>query len=106
MEALDVRLGAALAWIDLHYAGRRLAALDSVLQTLEPLWDAAPAGVTAGATRPAGALTPVAQRAALDDRRSELVAALGVECGLGRRAGPSTRAACLCLRRPPGRCTG
>lgn len=77
VEVLDVRLGAALAWIDLHYAGRRLAALDGVLQTLEPLWDAAPAGVTAGATRPANALTPVAQRAALEDRRSELVAALG-----------------------------
>ena len=77
VEALNVRLGAALAWIDFYYAGRRLAALDGVLQTLEPLWDAAPAGVASGATRPAGGLAPVARRAALEDRRSELVAAVG-----------------------------
>lgn len=77
VEALNVQLGAALAWIDLYYAGRRLAALEGVLRTLEPLWDAAPAGVASGATRPAGAMTPVAQRAALEDRRSELVAAVG-----------------------------
>lgn len=76
VEALNVRLGAGLAWIDLYYADRQLATLNGVLQTLEPLWAAAPAGVASGATRPAGALSPIVQRAAFEDRRSELIAAL------------------------------
>ncbi|MDI1325244.1 MAG: TolC family protein, partial [Brevundimonas sp.] len=54
--------------------GRRLAAIEEVLSTLEPLWEAAPAGVASGADRPAGALTPVLLRAALEDRRSMLIA--------------------------------
>jgi cobalt-zinc-cadmium efflux system outer membrane protein len=73
----DVRLGAALAWIDLHYAQQRLAALDEVLRSLEPLWKAAPTGVASGASRPAMALAPVRLRAGLDDQRSELVAMVG-----------------------------
>lgn len=70
----DARIAAGLAWLDLHYAGRRLAAMDEVLSTLEPLWEAAPASVAAGTDRPAGALSPVVMRAALQDRRSILVA--------------------------------
>jgi cobalt-zinc-cadmium efflux system outer membrane protein len=73
----DVRLGTALAWIDLYYAQQRLAALDEVLRNLQPLWDAAPSGVASGATRPASALAPVRLRAGLDDQRSELFAAVG-----------------------------
>lgn len=73
----DVRLGTALAWIDLYYAQQRLAALDEVLRNLQPLWDAAPSGVASGATRPAMALAPVRLRAGLDDQRSELVAMVG-----------------------------
>ena len=70
----EARIAVGLAWIDLHYAGRRLAAIEEVLSTLEPLWEAAPAGVASGADRPAGALTPVLLRAALEDRRSMLIA--------------------------------
>jgi cobalt-zinc-cadmium efflux system outer membrane protein len=77
MTARDVRLGAALAWIDLYYAEARLAALDAVLREIEPLWTAAPAGVASGADRPASALGPVRRRAALLDQRDELAAAAG-----------------------------
>lgn len=70
----DVRVATGLAWIDLFYAERRLAALEEVLETLQPLWDTAPAGVASGSYRPANALGPVQLKAALDDRRSRLVA--------------------------------
>jgi len=74
--ARRVRIGSALAWIDLAYAERRLAALDSVLKLLQPLWDAQPAGVASGRLRPGQALTPVQMRAGLEDQRSELAAAV------------------------------
>ena len=74
IELRQVRVATGIAWIDLHYADRRLAALDEVLATLQPLWDAAPAGVASGADRPANALGPVQLKADLDDRRSRLVA--------------------------------
>ncbi|MBI2260868.1 MAG: TolC family protein [Caulobacterales bacterium] len=70
----EVRIAAGLAWIDLFYAERRLAALDELLATLQPLWDAAPAGVASSAYRPANALGPVQLKADLDDRRSRLAA--------------------------------
>ena len=69
-----VRIAAGLAWIDLYYSGRKLAAVDEVLATLQPLWDAAPSGVASGADRPAMALAPIQLKAALDDRRSRLIA--------------------------------
>lgn len=77
MTAREVKVGAALAWIDLYYAEQRLAALAEVLRQLKPLWDAAPSGVASGATRPAMALAPVKLKAALDDQRDELTAAVG-----------------------------
>ena len=76
-ELRKVRVGAALAWIDLAYAERRLAALDEVLKALKPLWDAQPSAVAAGRIRPGQALTPVQMRAGLEDQRSELAAAVG-----------------------------
>ncbi len=70
----EVQVATGLAWIDLYYAERRLAALEAVLETLQPLWNTAPAGVASGAYRPANALGPVQLKADLDDRRSSLVA--------------------------------
>ena len=75
MTAREVRLATALAWLDLYYAQTRLAALDAVLSEIEPLWRSAPSGVAAGADRPAMALAPIKQRAALQDQRDELAAA-------------------------------
>lgn len=77
IEARTVRVAAALAWIDLHYAKRRLAALDAVDRALVSLRDAAPAQLAAGATRPAQALDVDQLTAALGDRRAELTAAVG-----------------------------
>lgn len=71
----EVQLGAALAWVDLHYAQSRLAALDAILRQIEPIWRSAPAGVASGADRPAMALAPIRARAALQDQRDELAAA-------------------------------
>jgi outer membrane protein TolC len=75
-QARAVRLGAALAWIDLYYAKRRLAALDDIDRALAPLRAAAPSQLASGAARPAQTLEPEQLTAALNDRRAELVAAL------------------------------
>lgn len=72
----EVRIAAGQAWIDLHYAGRRLAVLEELLDSLEPLWEAAPSGVTSSRLRPAQALGPVELKAGLEDRRDRLQADL------------------------------
>lgn len=69
-----VRLGAALAWIDLAYAERRLEAVDRVLGKLRPLSNSVSASVTSGSARPAETLGASQAIAAIEDRRSELVA--------------------------------
>ncbi len=76
VEVRKVRVATALAWIDLAYAGRRLAAIDQVLTSLRPLWEAQPSAVAAGRQRPAQALSQIQMRATLEDRRSEQVASL------------------------------
>jgi cobalt-zinc-cadmium efflux system outer membrane protein len=76
VELRKVRVATALAWIDVAYAERRLAAVDQVLARLRPLWEAQPSAVAAGRQRPAQALSPIQMRAALEDRRSEQVAGL------------------------------
>lgn len=76
LEARQVRIATALAWIDLYYAQRKLDALDAVIAQLAPLWSASPAGVTSGRSRPAQALEAAQMRAALEDRRSEAASAL------------------------------
>jgi len=74
IEAREVRLATAMAWLDLYYAKRRLAALDALSETLAPILDAAPSAVTAGASRPGETLAPQQWRAMLADKRSDLVA--------------------------------
>ena len=73
----DVRLGAALAWINLYYAKQRLASLDGLLASLDPLWRSAPSSVTSGGARPAQALEAEQMRADLEDRRADLQAGAG-----------------------------
>jgi outer membrane protein TolC len=77
VEARNVRLGAALAWVDLYYAERRLSALDEIEAALKPLRESAPSGLAAGAARPSQTLEPEQLTAALGDRRADLVAAVG-----------------------------
>ncbi len=77
VEARNVRLAAGLAWVDLYYAQRKLAALEGISAALKPLHDAAPAQLAAGSGRPATALEADELTAALGDRRAELLAAAG-----------------------------
>ena len=76
-ETRRVKVATALAWIDLAYAERRLAALDRVLSRLAPLPSAAKSSVASGAARPAQTLEVRQSLAVLEDRRSELAAAVG-----------------------------
>ena len=75
-QTREVRLGAALAWIDLYYAERRLAALAEIDAALAPLRDTAPAALASGALRPAQTVEPEQLTAALGDRRADLIAAV------------------------------
>lgn len=76
VELRNVRVATALAWIDLAYAERRLAALDQLLGGLNDLWAAQPASIASGASRPAIGLEPKRLQAVFADQRSELVAAV------------------------------
>lgn len=71
----EVRVLTALAWLDLYYARRRLEAIDRILETLGPLLVSADAGVASGGSRPAQAIETGQSKAALEDQRSELLAA-------------------------------
>jgi outer membrane protein TolC len=77
VEARMVRVSTALAWIDLFYAKRRLAALDEIEMVLAKLRQTAPAGLASGVRRPAQTLEPERLTAVLGDRRADLVAAIG-----------------------------
>ncbi|MGI9169335.1 MAG: TolC family protein, partial [Caulobacteraceae bacterium] len=68
LERRRVRIAAGLAWIDLYYAERRLAALDQVGRAIAPLRSTAPAGLASGALRPAQTVEPEQLAAALADR--------------------------------------
>ena len=74
--ARDVRLNTALAWIDLYYTERRLAALDEIDQALAPMRQTASSQLASGALRPAQTLEPEQLTAALGDRRADLMAAV------------------------------
>ncbi len=73
----QIRLGAGVAWIELAYAQRRLAAMDRVLTTLHTLPTTARSAVASGSARPAQTLAVDQSIAALEDRRDTLVADVG-----------------------------
>lgn len=75
LETRNVRLAAALAWLELAYAERRLAALDQIVAGLAGIWEALPSAVASGTARPAAGIAPKRARAQFEDMRSELVAA-------------------------------
>lgn len=72
-EARNVEVGTALAWINLAYAERRLAALDDLLARLAHVVGTTPSAVASGNARPAQTLAGQQAVAALQDRRDELV---------------------------------
>ncbi|MBV1692651.1 TolC family protein [Novosphingobium sp. G106] len=73
VEARTVEVGTALAWINLAYAERRLAALDDVLSRLERVVGTTTSAVASGNARPAQTLAGQQAVATMQDRRSELV---------------------------------
>ena len=74
VEAQNVRLETALAWVDLYYAKRRLAQLRRLDEGLRDLQATVTARLASGSARPSQALEPEQLRAAVNDRRSELLA--------------------------------
>ena len=87
-QARQVRLETALAWINLYYAERRLAALATIDQELTRLRASAPSQIVSGAMRPAQSLEPERLMAVLADRHADLGAALaGARAELARWTG-------------------
>lgn len=74
LEAQNVKLETALAWINLYYAKRRLAQLDRLTASLNDLQSTVSARLASGSARPSQVLEPAQLRAAVNDRRSELAA--------------------------------
>lgn len=72
----QIRLGAGVAWIELAYAQRRLAAMDRILGALHALPTTARSAVASGSARPAQTLAVDQAIAGLEDRRDTLVAAV------------------------------
>lgn len=76
VEARNVRVETALAWIDLYYGERRLAQLDLLDASLDDLQKTVTARLASGSARPSQTLEPDQLRAAVADRRAEMVAAI------------------------------
>ena len=74
LEARDVRLNTALAWVDLYYAERKLSALDEVSKAISPIRTSAASQLTTGAIRPGQSLDADQLSASLEDRRADLIA--------------------------------
>ena len=76
VEVRVVAVQTAIAWINLTFAERRLAALDDVLTRLGRFVRTSPSAVASGSARPAQTLVGRAAMARLHDRRDELVSAV------------------------------
>lgn len=76
VEERRVRLETALAWIDLYYGERRLNQLDLLTASLDDLQATVTARLASGSARPSQALEPEQLRAAVADRRAEMVAVI------------------------------
>ena len=77
VEARSVEVNVAMAWMDLAYAQRRLAVIDGVTPRLARYVIAAPGAVASGRARPAQTLAGRQALAALEDRRSGILAETG-----------------------------
>lgn len=77
LEARNVEVGTAIAWITLAYAEKRRAAVEALSAKLNRLVRTTPAAVASGKARPGQTIAGGQALAQLDDRRDELVAAVG-----------------------------
>jgi cobalt-zinc-cadmium efflux system outer membrane protein len=74
VEARNVMLETALAWIDLYYGERRLAQLKLLDESLGSLQATVTARLASGSARPSQAFEPEQLQAQVSDRRSALMA--------------------------------
>jgi len=74
IEARNVRLETALAWVDLYYGQRQLDQLKLLDESLNSLQSTVTARLTSGSARPSQSLEPDQLRAQVSDRRIALVA--------------------------------
>jgi len=77
VEARDVKVQTALAWIDLYFAERRLATLKVLDDSVDDIGGTVAARLASGSARPAQALEPQQLKAEVGDRRSDLLAQAG-----------------------------
>ena len=80
VEARNVRLQTALAWIDLYYAEGRLKQLTLLDASLGDLQSTVSARLASGSARPSQALEPDQLRALTVDWRSPRLASSSVNC--------------------------
>lgn len=73
-QARNVKTETALAWVDLYFVQRKLAALKNLEESIGDLEPATTAGLVAGSARPADILEPRQLKADIGDRRAELIA--------------------------------
>lgn len=74
VEARNIRLETALAWLDLYYGEKRLEQLKLLDESLADLQTTVTARLTSGSARPSQAFEPEQLRAQVSDRRSALLA--------------------------------
>ncbi len=74
IDARDVRLNTALAWVDLYFAEKKLAALDGSATVINTIRSSAASQLASGTLRPAQALEGEQLMAMVDDRRADLAA--------------------------------
>lgn len=74
VEARNIRLETALAWVDLYYGQRQLDQLKLLDESLNSLQSTVTARLTSGSARPSQSLEPDQLRAQVSDRRIALVA--------------------------------
>jgi cobalt-zinc-cadmium efflux system outer membrane protein len=88
VEAREVDVQTALAWIDLYFAERRLATLKILDDSIDSISSTVSARLASGSARPAQALEPQQLKAEVADRRSDLLADAGkAHAGLSRWTG-------------------
>lgn len=76
-ELRIVRIAAGTAWIDLHFAERRLAILKLLDESIDDIATTVAARLASGSARPSQALEPKLRKADLGDRRAALIAEIG-----------------------------
>lgn len=74
VEARNIRLETALAWVDLYYGQRQLDQLKLLDESLNSLQSTVTARLTSGSARPSQSLEPDQLRAQVSDRRIALAA--------------------------------